>query len=154
MHVAILTIHMFYCRQFPPPNSPLQRAIFSICPPLVTSLYSCPIKYHQNIVWVLIGYKIALKKHLQRGWQLLRQICYCKNIRNKTSPQGVCKKKVLYIGLNFQVKASRPLPLYSVSNSHASGRKFPHLAVCFQIFELSPIFSMKSMCLGQHTVPR
>ena len=53
--------------------------------------------------------------------------------------QEVCKKKILYTGSNFLVKASRPpLLLYAVSYSHPSGGKFPHLAVRFQIFEFSP----------------
>ena len=56
--------------------------------------------------------------------------------------QEVCKKKILYTGSNFRVKASGPLPplLYVVVNSHALGGKFPHLAVHFQIFKFYFIF--------------
>jgi hypothetical protein len=56
-------------------------------------------------------------------------------------PQEVFKKKVLYTGLNFRVKASRLPPiLYVVVNSHALGGKFPHLAVHFQILNLIQFF--------------
>jgi hypothetical protein len=55
--------------------------------------------------------------------------------------QEVCKKKVLYIGSNFQDKAFRPPPslppplLYAVWYSHNFRGKYPFPAIHFWIFK-------------------